>query len=82
MLKFNPYKRGSVDYYKHEMETAKRNLDFVVCGAGQKICRCPFEKEQEPVISACEAVIIANEEYKISVKRYEEAKEKANENNK
>lgn len=76
MFELNPHTYGSTDYYKHEMETANRNLNFVVSGAGQQIKDCNLTEEQEIIISACEAVVLANESYKSAIKRYEEAKAK------
>lgn len=76
MLDLNPYQYRSTDYYKQEMETAERNLNFVVSGAGQKIKDCSLTEEQEIIISACEAVVLANESYKSAIKCYEEAKAK------
>lgn len=76
MFESNPYTYGSADYYKYEMETEKRNLNFVVSGAGQQIKDCNLTEEQEIIVSACEAVVLANQQYKSAVKRYEEAKAK------
>ena len=83
MFELNPYQYGSADYYKEEVKLAKRNLNFVVSGAGQQIKDkdCDLKEEQEIIISACESVVLANEQYKNALKRYEEAKAKEDKHN-
>lgn len=74
MLDLNPYRYNDAKYYEYEMQAAKRNLNFVVCGAKDKIMNLSNE-ECEQIVSACEAVVLANEKYLSAKKRYEEAKE-------
>lgn len=71
MVDLNPYIYNSVDYLKKEKELANWKLYLVIAGATKAISAGEFTDEE--VISACEAIVIANSEYKNTVKRYEEA---------
>lgn len=71
MMDLNPYFYNTVDYFKKEMELAYHKLDLVIIGAVKTIGT--GELQEEEVISACEAVVLANEDFEKAHKRYEEA---------
>lgn len=76
MFILTPYEYGSVEYYEYEKNTAKSNLDLVIAGAVECIPNYDLRGCQNDIISACEAVVVANDRYKRAEKNYNEAKAK------
>ena len=81
MFDLNPYSYDSANYYEHEMRASRRNLDLVIAGAKNTILDADYVKGDQDFIKVCETVVVANEKYLSTVKRYEEAKAKEDKHN-